>query len=228
MLKQKAQQQRHHGHRRGPVVIAVVRVVPRPAAEGNAGPAAQPPEKPADEAEHMTQREHAQQGILRLQRELGRSVPGALAEAVIGEHDGLGLLGRAGGEEEELPRPAAHTAHQGALQLFAQLLIAPERVDVGVADQGLQKRLGRHRVEHDDLQPGETGREDLLHAGKAPVGEDADTAPAALLQFLRTPADVLIEFGKAPRLGAVSQRGRVRALLRPIREQMAKGFESHK
>ena len=136
-LDQNAQQQRHGRQRRGLEEHAVVRVVPRPPAEGDGGAAAQAPQKPAHEAEHMAQRQQAQQRVLRRERQLCRTVPRALAQAVIREDDGLGALRRAGGEEQDLSFSVLHAGHEGERELFFQVLVAPEGVDVGVADEGL-------------------------------------------------------------------------------------------
>ena len=146
---------------------------------------------------------------------------------MVREHDGLGLLRRARGEEEELPRPVLYAAHQGRGKLLAELLIPPERVDVRIADQGLQEPFRRERVEHDDLQAREVRGKDLRNALEAPVGEDANAAFAALPQFLGASQDIFIELRKAPRLLPIAQRRRVGPLLRPVREQRAKRIESH-
>ena len=136
-LDQEAQQQRHDGNRRGPIERAVVEIMPLSAAERDAAPAAQAPEQAADEAEHVSQRQQAQQRVLRCERQLCRTVPRALAQAVIREDDGLGALRRAGGEEQDLSFSVLHAGHEGERELFFQVLVAPEGVDVGVADEGL-------------------------------------------------------------------------------------------
>ena len=121
----------------------VVDIVPGAPAQRHAGAAAQAPEHPAHKTEHMPQRQQAEQVVLRLQGQLRPAVPGALAETVVRQHHGLGALRCAGGEKQDLPPPVRNAACQVRLQLLAEFLIAPEKIDVGIGDQPAQQRFWR-------------------------------------------------------------------------------------
>ena len=227
LLDKEAQQQRHDGNGRRPVEIAVIEIMPRPAAERDAGAAAKAPEKTADEAEHVSERQHAQQRVLRREGQLGRAVVGALAQAVVRQHDGLGPLGRAGGEEQDLSFSVLHAGHQGKGKLVAQLLVAPEQVDVGIAHQTFEHVRGQRGVKQDDLQPGKRRGEDLDHVVKTAVAEKADAAFAPRAQLFGAFADGLVERAEGERRLFIAQRGGVGGRQREMGEQMVKAVKSH-
>ncbi len=203
--------------------------MPRAASQRDAGAAAQPPQKPAHKAEHMIQRQQAQQRILRLQRQLEGAVVGALAQGMVGQHHGLGLLRGAGGEEQELSRAVPHAGLiYRYVQFLHQVFIAPERVDVRIADQGFQKTRRRKLVKQHDLLAREVRRENLLHTAEASVGKDADAGARLALQGLGAALYVFPEPGEAARLASIAQRRGVRPLFGPVGQQLTKRMESHR
>ena len=143
--------------------------MPCAAAERHAGAAAQSPQHAADKAEHMPQRQQTEESVLRTERELGRAVERALAEGVIRQYDGLGLLSRAGGEKEDLAGTIGHAAGQSRGELLYKINVAPEHVGVRVDDELFQQLLRRVLVEHHDLHSGEVRSEELDHAVKTAV-----------------------------------------------------------
>ena len=125
LLQEKAQKPRYQGNRCRPVEPEIVEIVSGPAAKRHGCPAAQAPQKPADKSEHMPQRQHAHQAVLRLQRKLLRSVIGALAETGIRQYHCLGPFCRSGGEKQDFPRAVSHTVGQVSLQFPTELRISP-------------------------------------------------------------------------------------------------------
>ena len=174
----------------------------------------------------MPQRQQAEQVVLRLQGQLCPAVPGALAETVVRQHHCLGALRRAGGEEQDLPPPVRNAACQVRLQLLAEFLIAPEKIDVGIGDQPAQQRFGRRLVQHHQLQPRQICCKDFDHAVQAPVREHTQAAFARTLQFRGTLLHALQQFGKGQDAVLIPQRRRIRAFRRPEGQEFLKALKT--
>ena len=151
LAHQETEQQRHERDGRGPVEGEVVPVVTRASAERDAGPAAQSPEKPANEAEYMAERQQTQECIGGGERELGRAVIRARAEALFGQNDSLGALRGAGSEKENFAAPVRHACRQGRGERFGELRVAPESINIGIDKQGGEQLVRQRLVEQHEL-----------------------------------------------------------------------------
>ena len=146
---------------------------------------------------------------------------------MVRQHDGLGPLGRAGGEEQDLSAAVLHARHQGKGELVAQLLVAPEQVDVGIAHQAFEHVRGQRGVKQHQLQPGKRGGKDLDHVVETAVAEKADAAFAPRAQLPGAFADGLVERAEGERRLFIAQRGGVGGRQGEMGEQMVKAVKSH-
>ena len=181
-----------------------------PEGDGRAGVKA--PEQAADETEYVVQGQQTQQGVVSVQRQHLVAVPGARAEALLGQHDGLGGVGRAGGEEQQPAASVPDALGQIRGGVEAERILAPELVDIRIADQLGQLVVGKILVQQNDLHPGRDSREDCANAREASVAEHAEagfsgSAPAfrLLLHALSQLAVGTMAAGGKPERAAVGE-----------------------
>ena len=227
MLQKEAQQPRYQRDGRRPVELQIVKIVPRPAAERHGRPTAQAPQQAADEAEHMSQRQHAHQAVFRLQRKLLRAVEGALAKAGVRQDHGLGTLRCSGGKKQDFSRAVGHSLGQVSAQFLAELRISPKHVDIRVGNQPAKHRFGCSFIQQHQLHPCKVCRKELNHAFRASVREQAKAGFSGILKILRPFQDSALKIRITVALPLSAKRDPVRALCGPVAEQIPKSVEAH-
>ncbi|MDY2723874.1 MAG: hypothetical protein SOV20_08690, partial [Coriobacteriales bacterium] len=101
MAQKEAQQRGHERHDRRAKGPGIVEQMPLAAPQRDARAAGQPPQHPADKAEHMRERQHVQHAVVLAERQQRRAVVRACHQAGIRQRNRLCTRRRPAREEQD-------------------------------------------------------------------------------------------------------------------------------